>query len=148
MIKKAMLFALTGIILLITTNIRISASDNNCGFSYFKPRHITHFAERSAIARVKPQYPLAAEAKGISGKVWIEVLINKSGFVEMTCPLYFSDAHKPDRRLVTAAEAAALQWTFQPNFGFKTVGEIRFDYVEDVLIFEFIPKKPDGGGSR
>lgn len=141
MIKATVIFRLVCLTLLVASNANSGASERDCGFSDYKPRHITHFAERAAIARAKPQYPLSAEAEAISGRVQIRVLINKRGLVEMTCPVPASDSKKQDRRLITAAEAAALQWSFQPSFGIKTTGEIQFDYVEDVLTFEFIPEQ-------
>jgi hypothetical protein len=141
MIKTSVIFPIVCLTLLVASNANASSSEGDCDFSKYKPRRITHFAERAAIARAKPQYPLSAEAEAISGRVQIKVLINKRGLVEMTCSVPAPDSKKQDRRLITAAEAAALQWSFQPNFGIKTTGEIQFDYVEDVLTFEFVPEK-------
>jgi hypothetical protein len=118
---------------------RISAVENKCDYTKFKPMHITHFAERAAINRVIPQYPPSAEAEGVSGTIEIKILINKQGFVERSCPL--TDAKKADSRLLVTAEAAALQWIFSKQFGVTPEGDIKFNYVEDVLKFEFIPKK-------
>ena len=60
--------------------------------------------------------------------------------VEKTCPNYVKGKPKPDRSLVIAAEAAALQWKFPNNFGFSINDKIefRFDYIENLLIFNFV----------
>jgi hypothetical protein len=76
------------------------------------------------------------------------ILINKQGLAERTCPKYTKGEPRPDRSLVIAAEAAALQWVFNRNFGIKREGGIRFDYVEDVLIFKFVPQDTNKDGSK
>jgi hypothetical protein len=113
------------------------AAGDDCGFSKYKPRRISGFADRLAIFKLKPQYPPATEAKGISGIVQIMILVNKDGLVELTCPIRIPGSPEPDRNLTIASEAAALQWVFQPNFGFTVIGDLKLNYVEDVLVFEF-----------
>jgi hypothetical protein len=60
--------------------------------------------------------------------------------VEKTCPYYAKWRPKPDRSLVIAAEAAALQWKFDKNFGFPLSenNSFRFDYIEKGLVFNFV----------
>jgi hypothetical protein len=143
MIGKPVLFHLACIPLFIFLQAKTAEAQINCDFSRFKPRRMSHFAERMAITKIKPQYPPAAEAKGISGTIQIKILVNKNGFVERTCPLYISGVPKPDRGLAITAEAAALQWIFRPNFGLTVIGELQLNFVEDILIFEFNPEQRD-----
>ncbi len=112
--------------------------EGDCGFSKLQPRQIAHYIERGAVNKVTPQYPPAARAKGITGAVRVRVLINKQGLVERTCPEYVKGQPRPDRSLVIAAEAAALQWSFDPNFGILPVGSVRFEYAQGVLTFNFV----------
>jgi len=123
--------------------VSIAGAETNCDFSKYKPRRVSHFADRLAINKVTPQYPPAAKARGITGKVRVKILVNKDGFVERACPIHVSGALEPDQRLTVAAEAAALQWTFQPNFGLTVVGELKLNYVEDILTFEFVMQQDD-----
>jgi hypothetical protein len=83
--------------------------EGDCGFSKLQPRQIAHYIERSAVNKVTPQHPPAAKVKGITGAVRVGVLINKQGLVARTCPEYVKGQPKPDRSLVIAAEAVALQ---------------------------------------
>ena len=120
----------------------VNGPEGDCGISALQPRLISHFVDRGAITKVKPVYPLAAKAKSLAGMVSVRVLINKQGLVERTCPVYASSEPRPDRSLVVAAEAAALQWTFRPNFGLEPSDGIRFSYAQDVLVFKFVPEEP------
>ena len=52
--------------------------------------------------------------------------------------MYLAGKPRPDRTLVTAAEAAALQWTFKLNFGLQPSDSIHFNYIQDVLVFDFV----------
>src|SRR6266536_6137189 len=104
--KLAILLLACGPIL--AAQITIAGPEGDCGFSKLRPRLITHFVERGAVTKVKPQYPPAAKAKGLSGAVRIRVMINRDGLVERTCPEYVKGDPRPDRSLVVAAEAAAL----------------------------------------
>lgn len=104
--------------------------------------HISHYVERGAVAKPSPQYPLAASTTGITGTVRVRVLINRKGLVQRTCPEYVKGQPRPDRSLVVSAEAAALQWTFVPNFGLDGQAPLAFDYARGVLIFDFILDEP------
>jgi TonB family protein len=115
----------------------VAGPEVDCGFSKLRPSRISEFTNRAVIKKATPEYPPAAKAKGMTGTVRIRILINKQGLVERTCPLYGASEPQPDRSLVTAAEAAALQWTFQPNFGFPPGHLLGFDYIQDILEFEF-----------
>lgn len=112
--------------------------EGDCGFSRLRARQIAHYVERGAVAKPSPQYPPAARAAGITGTVRVRVLINSKGLVERTCPEYVKGQPRPDRSLVVAAEAAALQWTFAPNFGFAGQTPPAFDYARGVLTFSFV----------
>ena len=118
--------------------VTVSGPEGDCGFSKMRTRHISHFVERGALAKASPQYPLAAKDAGIAGTVRVRVLINRKGLVQRTCPEYVKDQPRADRSLVVAAEAAALQWTFNPNFGFGGQAPPAFDYARGVLIFNFV----------
>lgn len=118
--------------------VTVTGPEGDCGFSKLQPRQIAHYVERGAVTKATPQYPPAAKANGITGIVRVRVLINKRGLVEKTCPEYVKGQIKPDRSLVIAGEAAALQWAFDPNFGIEPSGALRFDYAQGVLVFRFV----------
>lgn len=139
---KLAMIALAGV-LGVGGQVLVPGPEGDCGFSDFDSRHMTHFVDKGAVTKVTPQYPPAAKAKGLSGAVRIRVLINKQGLVERTCPVYVRQETKPDRSLVVSAEAAALHWTFKPNFGIEPTGGVRFDYVYDVILFQFDPAAPN-----
>ena len=122
----------------------------DCGFSAFHPIRVSDFLPRAVLHREEPQYPRATKASGITGTVRVRVLININGFVERTCPEFVVSLPRPDRNLVIAAEAAALQWTFTPNFGFTSKNIPRFKYIEDGLIFKFTldPSKKSPPGTK
>jgi TonB family protein len=130
--------------------VTVSGPEGDCGFSKFQPLRISHYVENAAVNKITPQYPPAARADGIKGTVRVRVLINNRGLVERTCPEYVKDRRRPDRSLVIAAEAAALQWTFGPNFGLEPEprGPVRLNYAQGVLIFNFVLDEPKEGASR
>jgi hypothetical protein len=49
---------------------------------------------------------------------------------------------------VIAAEAAALQWAFDPNFGFPSSDGLHFNYAQGVLLFDFVLDEPKKGASK
>jgi hypothetical protein len=112
-------------------------SEGDCGFSTVQPKAMSHFVERGTIRKVTPDYPPATKAKRVTGTVRVRVLINRKGLVERTCPEFVKGQPRPDRTLVIAAEAAALQWTFDRDFGINPPNGITFEFAEDVLIFNF-----------
>lgn len=120
----------------------VTGPEGDCGFSKFQPRQIAHYVERAAVAKPSPFYPLAAKDAGITGTVRVRVLINRKGLVQSTCPEYVKDQPLPDRSLVIAAQATALQWTFDRNFGFGRQAGPVFDYARGVLVFNFVLDEP------
>lgn len=133
--RLAALLSLT--LSLALAQVVVTGPEGDCGFARLQPIRIAHYVERGALVKVTPQYPLAAKAGGIYGVIRVRVLINKQGLVERTCPEFVKDEPRPDRSLVVAAEAAALQWSFDPNFGFGTQEGPRFKYAQGVLVFNF-----------
>ena len=139
MIRK--LTIVIGMILIIfvfsqVAQVLVKGTEGDCGFSQLKTTRFSHFDKD---LKVVPQYPPAAKASGITGTVQVRILINKDGLVEKTCPNYVKGEPKPDRSLVIAAEAAALQWKYPKNFGFPSLpNDLTFDYIEEMLIFYFV----------
>jgi hypothetical protein len=119
-----------------------SGPEGDCGFSKFQPTRISDFLPGGIVSRQAPQYPPVTKAAGITGTVRVRVLINIQGFVERTCPEFVVGLTRPNRNLVIAAEAAALQCTFEPKFGITSTRTPRSMYVEDVLIFKFVLDEP------
>lgn len=60
------------------------------------------------ITTPQPDYPLEAAAKGLQGKVWIQLHISENGDVEST------EIVSGDPILAKAAEIAMKQWKFKP----------------------------------
>lgn len=128
-----------------TAQVTVPGPEGDCGFSRFQPIRISHYVETAAVAKVTPEYPPAAKANGTTGVARVRVLINIRGLVERTCPEYVKDQPRPDRSLVIAAESAALQWSFQPNFNLVQAGPLathRFNYAQGVLVFKFVLDEP------
>jgi TonB family protein len=119
--------------------VLVPGPEGDCGLSELHARQMAHFVDKGAVVKIAPQYPPAAKAKRIGGEVRIKIVVNKQGLVERTCPVYVRSERRPERSLVVAAEAAALHWTFKPNFGIDSAGGVRFDYVYDVVLFRFDP---------
>jgi outer membrane biosynthesis protein TonB len=111
---------------------------------------MVEFVRGGALSKETPEYPRATKAAGITGTVRVRVLINIKGFVERTCPEFVVGLPRPDRNLVIAAEAAALQWTFEPKFGITSARTPWSMYIEDVLIFKFVldPSKQIQSGPK
>jgi hypothetical protein len=126
----------------------VTGPEGDCGFSKMRARQIAHYVERGAVTKPSPQYPLAARDAGITGTVRVRVLIKRKGLVQRTCPEYVKGQPRPDRSLVVAAEAAALQWTFDSNFGFGGQAPPAFDYARGVLIFNFVLDEPNNAARK
>ena len=133
---------------LAKAQVTVTGPEGDCGFSKLQPIQITHYVERGVVTRVTPQYPPAAKADGITGAVRVRVLIDSRGLVQRTCPEYVKNEPRPDRSLVIAAEAAALQWAFDPNFGLASKESPRFKYASGVLIFNFVLDEPKKDPSK
>jgi len=117
----------------------------DCGFSKVRKRHVSDFVQTAAILRVTPEYRRSLESRELSGTVSIAILIDKRGRVYKTCPANPPKELKPDGKFIAAAEAAAARWTFQPNFGLGKDAKARFEFIQDVIVFKFVPPKvPDG----
>jgi TonB family protein len=136
---KLVVFFLLGCQLALA-QVTESGPEGDCGFSAFHPIRISDY--NGVLSKETPQYPRAAKAAGITGTVRVRVLINMEGFVERTCPEFVVGQARPDRNLVIAAEAAALQCTFAPHFGLTSKHAPPFKYVRDVLIFNFVLDQP------
>jgi protein TonB len=82
-----------------------------------------------AIQKVQPEYPLEAQAKGITGEVKIRVSINQEGHLAEAVAL---NGHP---LLQAAALAAAKQWRWRPH---------AYDgpplYTQGTLTFHFPPR--------
>jgi hypothetical protein len=133
---KTILFFMLGC-QLATAQITEKGPEGDCGFSELHPIRVSDFLPGAVVSKEAPQYPRAAKAAGITGTVRVRILINIKGFVERTCPEFVVGLPRPDRNLVIAAEAAALQWTFPPEFGITSTRTPPSMYVDDVLIFKF-----------
>jgi hypothetical protein len=123
---------------LAVSQVPVSGPEGDCGFARLHPIRIVHYVERDAVNKVTPQYPPATKEQGVAGTVRVRILIDSQGLVEDACPEFLPDQRRPPHSLVIAAEAAALQWRFVPHFGFSTDAGLRFKYVEDVLVFDFV----------
>ena len=133
---------------LAVAQITTSGPDGDCGFSKLQSTQIAHYIEKGVATKATPQYPPAAKADGITGTVRVRVLVNSRGLVQRTCPEYVKDESRPDRSLVIAAEAAALQWTFEPNFGLGAQGSPRFKFARGVLVFNFVLDEPKKAAAK
>lgn len=135
---------------LATAQVTVPGLAGDCGFSKFHPLRISHYVEKGVVEKVTPQYPPAARANKVVGSVRVRVLINRRGLVEGTCPEYVKNQPRPDRSLVTAAEAAALQWLFSPNFGLKPepTSDFKMSHVQGVLVFDFVLDDRSQAGSK
>jgi TonB family protein len=110
------------------------SSDSGCDFSAYQPVRQSHFVSNTVIEKVKPEYPPEARKRGAQGWINVKILVNRDGAVEKAC----ADG---DQTLKDAAEKAALQWKFKPNFGYAKAAEAgsrKYKYREDVIAFNFV----------
>src|SRR5262249_31708233 len=106
------------------------------GYSTFK---LADFVQAAVISKVTPSYPEEAKNIGLSGMVYVRVLIDEKGRVEKVCadPKLSSTSQSA---LVEAAQNEDQKWTFKPNFGFPRVPKrLKGRYLEDILGFSFLP---------
>lgn len=118
------------------------ATDSKCDFAAYAPISISHFYPKKVVKGVKPNYPPEAVSRGIQGWVMVKALVNKDGDIEKAC------ATEANELLGRAAESAAMQWKFKPNFGFtikRQEKSTQSTYVQVVLPFHFVLKKVDAG---
>jgi TonB family protein len=121
----------------------LSQTQDVCGARHLRVQRISDF-ERAAVRKVMPEYPSDAKQRGVAGTVQLKLLIGKSGHVRAACPVFSRGAFKPDRSLIAAARKAALQWEFPPDFGLQGNLNIKFDYVDLFIAFNFDPSQPPG----
>jgi TonB family protein len=103
--------------------------DCKCDFSKFKPKFISHFLLNSVKTKVVPNYPAAAKAVNVKGKVKVKILVDKKGNVVKACIV---EGHP---LLQSSTEKASLQWKFKENFGLEL--KQKFKYLQDFLEFDF-----------
>ena len=98
-----------------------------CDFGRYKPVRISK--KIPVIKQITPRYPPLAQKARVKGNVQVKVLIDGKGNVVQACAI---SGHP---LLKGAATTAALQWKFEPHFGFSRSTKIR--YVQDVIGFNF-----------
>ena len=84
--------------------------------------------------KVEPEYPAIARAARASGKVQVKTLVDLEGNVARACAVH---GHPLLRQ---AAERAALEWKFKPNFGFSRKSKFRRKYLQSWIVFGFRPE--------
>ncbi len=126
-----------------TNSTQAAAGDqDDCGFSRLDARHVSHFAERLVVSKLVPDYPADPKVQGRSVDVSVRILVDREGRVEKVCPAFGAERRRPERVFIEAAKAAALRWIFKPNFGLEPGDSIRFKYVQDTIVFRFVPPQP------
>jgi len=99
----------------------------------------------------KPAYPVEAAREGIQGRVWLKLLVGKSGEVKHV------DVISGDPVLAKAAIKAAKRWTFEPFIRngepLEVSTEIPFDFafkgkITDTPASLAADIPPDNGGAR
>lgn len=106
-----------------------------CDFSSMRPVRISEFIPKAVAQKILPQYPDAAFKKRLQGRVSVRILVRLDGTVAKVC----ATRRGP---LTAAAEHAAKQWIFKPNFGFD---KPRYsEYAEATLVFVFRIRKGRG----
>lgn len=106
-----------------------------CDFSAMKPVRISEFIPKAVVQKVLPKYPDPAFKKHAQGRVSVRILVRLDGTVAKACAVQRGP-------LAAAAEEAAKQWRFKPNFGFD---QPRYsEYAEATLVFVFRISKGRG----
>lgn len=85
---------------------QLSEADN-CDFSEYEPKTVSHFVAYSLVSKTKPIYPNNAIDKKVEGNVSVKILVNKDGNVIKACALNGEDLLKQ------ASEIAVLKWKFK-----------------------------------
>jgi TonB family protein len=80
-----------------------------------------------------PSYPTEARRRGVKGTVNVFILINRQGAIERVC----STGPKELRK---AAEAAAVEFRFKRPM--INDGVDPFGYIQETLVFKFLPSSP------
>jgi TonB family protein len=111
-----------------------------CDFKGYSTFKLADFVQAAVINKVKPTYPEEGRGRGLAGRVYVRILIDEKGNVERVCA-DLDMSSTSEKRLIKAAENAAKQWTFKPNFGFPKVPKtLKGRYLEDTLAFDFKPR--------
>ena len=104
-----------------------------CDFTAFRATRISDWLPRGIARRAMPSYPTEARRRGVKGTVNVFILINRQGAVERVC----STGPKELRK---AAEAAAVEFRFKrPTIN---DGVDPFGYIQETLVFKFLPNSP------
>jgi outer membrane biosynthesis protein TonB len=120
-----------------TTNVQTNEANTlndeskmDCSFSTYNPLKISHFLT-AAVRKVEPKYSLAARSVKASGKVTVQILVNRKGDVVKACVL---EGHP---LLRSSSIQAAENWKFKKDFGFSAKFKPKKRYVEAQLTFNF-----------
>jgi TonB family protein len=109
-----------------------------CDITRYQAVWESHFARQNVVRRVTPEYPREAVEERATGQVQVTIVVDRSGRVVEAC------ATSGPESLRAAAEDAARQWTFRPDFGHEPGGER--EYTFDGIVFNFtLPPDRDPG---
>ena len=108
-------------------------AEPDCDFSAYKPLVISHAPLGGPIKKVAPEYPRVAKAARAQGEVQVKILVDLKGNVVRACAAHGHPL------LRVAAEEAALEWKFKPNFGFsiKPKFKSKRKHLESWIVFNF-----------
>lgn len=123
-----------------------SVKTGDCGFSRFNPLEVPResimdentFHDRRTHWAVTPVCPPVARAKRLSGTVHVRVLVDMSGRVVKTCPIYKPTEPRADESLVDAAISYVEKGRFRPNLGSPKGSEAGFRYAATTVDIHFI----------
>jgi TonB family protein len=107
-------------------------ANGECDFKQYKYLVIDHFPSDWILKKVQPKYPNVAKDAKIEGSIHVQLLVDREGNVFKAC---VTQGHPLFQE---AAKAAALEYKFKKNFGFKSLNKqwgIR--YVQTWVIFNF-----------